>query len=144
MWADAMSEGRRLRFGDLVAGVALVLAAVLAPLALGACTGGTEVAAAYAPRPGGDPERGRAAIAQYGCGSCHSIPGVSGANGRVAPPLDSFARRTYVGGEVPNTPENLVRWIENPQSIEPRTAMPALGIGDQQARDIAAYLYTLE
>lgn len=124
--------------------VATLLALLVAACWLSACTGGTEVAVAYAPGTGGDAGRGKAAIAQYSCGTCHTIPGIRGANGRVAPPLDFFARRTYVGGEVPNTPENLVKWIRDPHSIEPKTAMPVLGVSDQQARDIAAYLYTLK
>jgi len=87
--------------------------------------------------------RGEQVIRAYGCGACHTIPGVRGANGVVAPPLTSFAQRTFIGGEIPNTPQNLVRWIRDPHSVEPRTAMPALGLSDQQARDVAAYLYEL-
>jgi cytochrome c1 len=61
----------------------------------------------------------------------------------VGPPLTSWSRRTFIAGEVPNTPDNLVRWLRNPRAIEPGTAMPALGLDDRQARDVAAYLYTL-
>jgi cytochrome c1 len=71
------------------------------------------------------------------------IPGIKGADGLVGPPLILFARRTYVAGELPNTPDNLIRWIRDPPAVEPRTAMPALGLTEQQARDVAAYLYTL-
>lgn len=92
---------------------------------------------------GGDPERGKEAIAQYGCGACHTIPGIPEAQGMVGPPLFFWARRTYIAGEVPNTPANLVRWIEAPQSIEPGTDMPNLGVTEGRARDIAAYLYTI-
>ena len=94
--------------------------------------------------PGGDPERGRQQIAAFGCGSCHSIPGVSGAKGLVGPPLDHFAYRAYIAGEVPNNPDFLVRWIAVPQAIEPGTVMPNLGVSEGKARDIAAYLYTLK
>jgi cytochrome c len=93
--------------------------------------------------PGGDPDRGKTQIAAYGCGSCHVIPGVSGARGLVGPPLTKFAHRTFIAGEVPNNSQFLVRWISVPQSIEPGTAMPNLGVSEAQARDIAAYLYTL-
>ena len=93
---------------------------------------------------GGDPERGKAAIRMYGCGSCHTIPGLRDANGTVGPPLVMWNRRTYIAGEVPNTPEYLVRWIEMPQAIEPGTAMPNLGVTEGRARDIAAYLYTIK
>jgi cytochrome c1 len=71
------------------------------------------------------------------------IPGIHAANGLVGPPLYFFSRRTMIAGELPNTPDNLVRWIMNPPSVEPGTAMPDLGLSDQQARDAAAYLYTL-
>jgi cytochrome c1 len=91
----------------------------------------------------GDPRAGRQIIRETGCGSCHTIPGIRGANGLVGPPLTSFARRTYIGGTAPNTPENLVQWVRNPQSIEPHTAMPNLGLDERQARAVAAYLYTL-
>lgn len=95
------------------------------------------------PVPGGDPSAGKQLLAERGCGSCHTIPGVSGANGLVGPPLDHFARRTYIAGEVINNADFLVRWIEVPQAIEPGTAMPNLGITEGQARSMAAYLYTL-
>ena len=94
--------------------------------------------------PGGDAEKGKLALAAYGCGSCHTIPGVRGADGEVGPPLTGFARRSYIAGEVPNTAPYLIRWIETPQSIEPGTAMPNLGVTEAEARNIAAYLYTLQ
>ncbi len=92
---------------------------------------------------GGNPERGRAVIRDYGCGSCHAVPGVRGAVGRVGPRLDDFANQIYIAGRVPNVPENLVSWIENPRATDPRTVMPDLGVTKQDARDIASYLYTL-
>ena len=92
---------------------------------------------------GGDPDRGRAAISAYGCGSCHQIPGVQGARGMVGPPLDHWAERRIIAGEVPNDPERLITWLTVPQSIEPGTAMPNMGVSDGEARDMAAYLYTL-
>jgi cytochrome c len=94
--------------------------------------------------PGGDPARGKKQIVAYGCGSCHVIPGVGGARGLVGPPLTQFAHRAFIAGEVPNNSEFLVRWISVPQAIEPGTAMPNLGVSEAQARDIAAYLYTLK
>ena len=93
---------------------------------------------------GGDAARGKTQIASYGCGSCHMIPGISGANGMVGPPLVAWSQRRIIAGEVPNTPDNLITWITVPQSIEPGVAMPNLGVSDGQARDIAAYLYTLK
>jgi cytochrome c1 len=123
-----------------------VAAAVLAfaALVLAGCHGNNpEAGLPFTAVTGGDARRGRMAIEQRNCGACHTVPGIRTARGLVAPPLDWFARRTFIAGEVPNTPANLVRWIQSPQSIEPRTAMPALGLSEQEARDVAAYLYTL-
>jgi Predicted membrane protein len=91
----------------------------------------------------GDPERGKATISAYGCGTCHSIPGIRAADGLVGPPLDHWSKRRVIAGEVPNDPERLITWLTVPQSIEPGTAMPNMGVTDGQARDIASYLYTL-
>jgi cytochrome c len=88
--------------------------------------------------------RGKAAIEAYGCGSCHTIPGVEGADATVGPPLDGFAERTYVAGVLPNLPGPLARWIMHPQQIVPGNAMPELGIGRRESRDIAQYLYGLD
>ncbi|HEX5831108.1 MAG TPA: c-type cytochrome [Gemmatimonadaceae bacterium] len=85
---------------------------------------------------------GAVAIRAYGCGSCHTIPGIPGADALVGPPLQGLVRRAYVGGVLPNTPDNLVRWIRHPRQVSPRTAMPELGVTDADARDIAAYLYS--
>ena len=116
------------------------------PLVALLCLAACEEAAGREPRymvANGNADRGKAAIQQYGCGSCHTIPGVSGADGTVGPPLNFWSRRTYIAGEVPNTPDFLVRWIEVPQAIEPGVAMPNLGVPEGPARDMAAYLYTL-
>jgi len=111
-------------------------------LVLPGCEGGRSFRS-YGVAIQGNPARGKELIQTYGCGACHIIPGVPGARGLVGPPLNLFADRTMVGGVVPNTPENLVHWVENPPSIDPKTAMPDLGVSQSQAQDIAAYLYTL-
>ena len=98
---------------------------------------------AIAEMVGGAPSRGPALIRSYGCGTCHTVPGVTGANGLVGPPLTGLAQRAYIAGVLPNAPENLVRWIENPKAVDSLTAMPVLGVTPADARDIAAYLYTL-
>jgi cytochrome c2 len=97
----------------------------------------------YAMPVSGNARHGRELIESYGCGACHTIPGVRKANGLVGPPLFFFSRRTMIAGEIPNTQENLVRWIQHPHQIEEHTAMPDLGLDENQAYDIAAYLYTL-
>lgn len=92
---------------------------------------------------GGDPVRGRAAIRAYGCHTCHEIPGVPGAAGRVGPSLEGVAVRMILAGRLPNDPENLMAWIRHPQRVQPGTVMPEMGVSEEAARDIAAYLYTL-
>ena len=92
---------------------------------------------------GGNVGRGKAAIGRYGCGSCHTIRGIDGANAVVGPPLDNIAVRGYLGGHLPNSPDNMMKWIQHPQAVDPRNVMPDLGVTDQDARDISAYLYTL-
>jgi cytochrome c1 len=91
----------------------------------------------------GDPDRGARLISDYGCGSCHVVPGVSGAHGLVGPPLTDFGRRSYIAGVLPNNADNLQHWISDPQSVVPGNAMPDLGVTTVDARDIAAYLLTL-
>jgi len=92
---------------------------------------------------GGDAARGPAAIFRYGCGSCHTIKGIPNARGMVGPPLTGLRDRTVVAGMLINTPENLTHWIEQPKSVNPKTAMPQLGVTGRDATDIAAYLYSL-
>ena len=91
--------------------------------------------------PAAIPTAAPALITRYGCGGCHAIPGVPGADGAVAAPLGGLRKRVFVAGVVLNTPDNLVRWIVQPQSVSPQTAMPATGITEREARDVAAYLY---
>lgn len=90
---------------------------------------------------GGEPDRGRAAIERYGCIACHTIAGLHGPGANVGPPLVSMAERGYIAGVLPNTPQNMVRWLRNPPSVDPRTAMPNLGLSAAEAADITAYLY---
>jgi cytochrome c2 len=91
---------------------------------------------------GGDPGRGEAMFIQYGCGSCHALKNVRTATGMVGPPLDGIALRVIIGGHLANNPENLQRWIRDPQHVSPGTAMPDLQVGAADARDITAFLYT--
>jgi cytochrome c len=91
----------------------------------------------------GNPVNGRRLLYSYACGSCHAIPGVGEADGNIGPQLRRFASRFYIAGVMQNTPENLTRWITKPQEAQPGNAMPDLGVTQEQARDMAAYLYTL-
>lgn len=90
---------------------------------------------------GGDPSRAPAIIRRYGCAGCHTIPGISGGDGQVGGPLADIKHRVYVGGVAPNSPDNLIRWIVSPQTFSPRSAMPATGISEADARHVASYLY---
>ena len=107
-------------------------------LALAGCSGGERAAL------GGDPEAGKLLLRQYGCGTCHHIPGVAAARGNVGPPLERLGKRVYLAGALPNTPENLAAWIRDPQQFEPRTAMPDMQVTEEHVRDMVAYLYTLQ
>ncbi|HEX2864337.1 MAG TPA: c-type cytochrome [Deinococcales bacterium] len=93
--------------------------------------------------PGADTGAGKNALAQMGCGSCHSVPGVANARGKVGPPLVDLADRVYIAGRLPNTPENLALWIQHPQLVDPGNAMPDMGVSQQDALNIAAFLYTV-
>ena len=93
---------------------------------------------------GGNAQRGAQKIQYYGCGSCHIIPGISGAAGLAGPPLSGIANRIYIAGVLQNTPDNMVRWIENPKAVDEKTIMPNLGVTHNDAGDIAGYLYTLQ
>jgi cytochrome c2 len=126
--------GRRVRLTSTAA-FALVFV-------LGACRQGTRNNPQLI--AGSDHERGKQIMGNYGCPSCHVIPGVRGATGKVGPPLGGIAERVYLAGRLANEPQNMIDWIRAPQRIDPQTAMPNTGVTDRDARDIAAYLYTLK
>jgi len=128
---------RRLHARLLAAALALFSAAIFA-----GCLSDSQISDASQSAIG-NPHAGKQLIVSYGCGSCHTIPGIYTARGLVGPPLYFFGRRTMIAGELPNTPENLTRWLLNPRTIEPDTAMPPVGLNTVQARDVAAYLETL-
>jgi mono/diheme cytochrome c family protein len=89
----------------------------------------------------GNPEAAPQIMRRYGCAGCHTIPGVPGADGQVGGSLDGLRQRVYIAGIANNTADNLTRWIVSPQSFSPNSAMPATGISEAEARDVAAYLY---
>jgi cytochrome c2 len=115
------------------------VAALTLCLALNACGDRDRVPSAL----GGEVENGRLLLRQFGCGSCHAIPGVAAANGRVGPPLEGVASRAYLAGVLPNTPENMASFIRAPKAVDPLTAMPDLGVTETHVRHMVAYLYTL-
>jgi cytochrome c len=128
------------RGGSIVKGSWLVgLMALL--IGLSSCNQSLERTAAA--MTGGNPARGKEVLRQYGCVSCHTIPGIRGANALVGPSLQQVASRVYIAGVLPNTPENMLRWLQNPPAVDPLTAMPNMGVTEADARDMAGYLYTL-
>lgn len=90
---------------------------------------------------GGDAQAGKRLIDQYQCGACHAIPGIPAATGRAGPPLADFGKRSYIAGSIPNTQQTLTRWLIDPPAMKPGTLMPALGLSEDDARNMAAYLY---
>ncbi len=117
---------------------------VVAALALGAAACETARASTRPLDVVGDAQRGKGLFDDYGCTSCHIIPGVADAGGTVGPPLIAWQRRTYIAGMLPNTPGYLVRWIMTPQQVVPGNAMPDMGVSQKDASDMAAYLYTIK
>jgi cytochrome c2 len=93
---------------------------------------------------GGNSGAGRMAIAAYGCGSCHVIPGIAGARGQTGPALGEMALRATIAGKLANDPASMAQWLEHPQAVIPGSGMPEQGVTRQDARDMTAYLYTLK
>jgi cytochrome c2 len=118
---------------------ALLCAALCMTLlaACGAKDGKTDVA-------GGDAATGKQLVTQYQCGACHAIPGIRGAGGEAGPSLEGFGKLSYIAGRIPNQPDRLAAWLLDPPALKPGTAMPALGLTEQEARHMAAFLYTLQ
>ena len=135
-----------MRYGStrLVAGIIVLLLAaiVLAAAITDAIDSRNDLWAHAAAATGGDPYRGEAMFIQYGCGSCHGLKHVRKAGGMVGPPLDGIAVRAMIAGKLPNQPDNMVRWIRDPQKVTPGTDMPDLHVSGRDARDITAFLYT--
>lgn len=117
---------------------ALALAALAA-----ACGWLAGCADTQADRASGDAGRGAILIGRYGCAGCHEIPGIGATRGQVGPPLDGMGARIFIAGRLPNTPANLSRWVRRAQDVLPGGAMPNIDMGEQDSRDIAAYLHTL-
>jgi cytochrome c len=127
-------------------GLSIALALFAAPVLLAARGPGNVIFVGPGPAQSvtdADPERGRQLIYAYGCGACHTIPGVPAATARVAPPLIDWGTRTSILGLVPNTPERLVDWIVAPESLRPGTTMPNVGVSREDAQQMAAYLYSV-
>jgi cytochrome c2 len=133
---------RALTYSQFQHRVATAFAALSMAALVAACGDSNSVEAQTLSIPG-SPQNGKQLIQDFGCGSCHTIPGINNADAMVGPPLNAWSRRIYIAGLLRNTPPNLATWIEHPQQIVSGNAMPDMGITHRQAQDIAAYLYTL-
>lgn len=127
---------------DLLPGVALPKAAAsILLLVLAACKPPPEERHHM---PGASPERGRDIIVRVGCASCHTVPGIRWPRGKVGPSLHGFAASNLISGRLPNRPDMLAAYVANAPAVLPGTTMPAMPVSEREARDVAAYLYTLE
>jgi cytochrome c len=145
---EDVAAGGRMRAGRRAAGVLVTLLVVLVLAAIGFIIYeqvhvSTKQERAAVAVTGGNPNKAEAALRRYGCVGCHIVPGIAGASGEVGPNLAGIAQRVYVAGVISNTPEHLISFIVDPQSIDPKSAMPKTGISEEEARDVAAYLYSL-
>ncbi|HEX2723697.1 MAG TPA: cytochrome c oxidase assembly protein, partial [Gemmatimonadaceae bacterium] len=132
----AESARRQLRDSAVLPAMLVIVMAIFS----GCSTNNAQSAAELT---GGNPGHGHDAIRRYGCQSCHTIPGVTGAVALVGPNLDGVANRAYIAGVLTNTPQHMIEWIRNPPALDSKTAMPNLNVTEKDARDMAAYLYTL-
>lgn len=138
-----VSSRQRLSAASTIALCAAGASALLAlACSLSACLGGQSTRE-YNIGTAAQAARGKQEIVHYGCGKCHTIPGIHNAHGVFGPPLMKMGVRTMIAGNFPNTPDTLAHWIQSPTSMKPKTAMPDLGLTEQQAHDAAAYLETL-
>ncbi len=126
---------------NFASAIAELLSVLLMAVALAGCEQGK---AAGPDNFNGDPKHGADLVRNYGCGGCHDIPGIANADGNVGPPLHRVGTRTFIAGFLQNSPDNMAFWIQNPQKVLPGNAMPQMGIPPADARDIAAFLYTLK
>jgi cytochrome c2 len=123
----------RLKSGALPAGCSIVLGLLAA----------SARAQNFEPLMIGSPAHGAELIAEKGCGSCHMIPGIRGADALVGPPLIEMGRRIFVAGLLRNTQQNLAAWVFDPQRFVPGNAMPSTGLTPSDALDVAAYLESI-
>jgi cytochrome c oxidase subunit 2 len=79
-----------------------------------------------------------------GCAGCHSLVALNAPKGMLGPNLANIGARTWIAaGTLPNTDENLARWIRLPQEVKQGVLMPNLGLNEAEARSIAAYLRSI-
>jgi cytochrome c2 len=90
---------------------------------------------------------GRQLFVAKGCGACHRAPGIPEAQGTIATNLRSVgnpAAHPKIAGVLDNTPENMQRWLMNPNQVKPGTAMPNLSLTQDEVARLTALLETFE
>lgn len=100
---------------------------------------------ALTPAPGvpGDPAAGRRLFLSAGCGGCHTLTELPTATGVAGPNLANVTLRpTLAGDSIPMTPDTLARFLLQPDALEPGSPMPNVGLTPDEARDLAAFLYS--
>ena len=88
--------------------------------------------------------KGRQLVASKGCVACHAFPDVAWPRGGLGPSLENFGRQGLIAGRLPNQAGVLMQFVRNAPALVPGTAMPAISMTDQEARDVTAYLLTLK
>jgi cytochrome c1 len=91
-----------------------------------------------------DLRHGRRLVVDKGCVACHTFPDVAWPRGGLGPDLHNFGHQGLIAGQLPNQPGVLMQFIRNAPALVPGTAMPAIAMSDQEARDVTAYLLQLK
>jgi mono/diheme cytochrome c family protein len=86
-------------------------------------------------------QRAEILIRQYACHTCHQFDGVVGPITHVGPTLEDWHRRKYIAGVLPNTRENLQRWLLDPRAVSPATLMPDSDMSAEDARHITRFMF---
>ena len=115
---------------------------------VGASTGGAQGPAqapaqdtTAAPARGAEYAAGEKLFLTKGCLGCHSLQAVGAPKGLIGPNLANVGSRAYLAaGWLPNTDQNLERWIREPQAVKKGVLMPNLGVTVEEARALTAYL----
>jgi len=97
---------------------------------------------------GGDPQAGREKIVLHDCHSCHEIPGIPVNRDRRGPSLKHWARQSTIAKKWPNTPDNLVDFLQHPERMLHgnglKSEMTMSSVKPADGKDIAAYLYSID
>jgi cytochrome c len=138
---QAESEPASLPILPLIGTILAIVVVTAAWLATESWMAASQSEAVARALTGGDPAQASVLVTRYGCGGCHTIPGLPAAEGKAGPTLGGLRQRVFIAGVLPNTADNLINWIVEPRTYSPGSAMPVTGISRIEARDIAAWLY---